>query len=107
MTAYQIVGPFTLLVTDTPTTLTPSTTTRNPAGNKNISVLKIDNPDTATPTGLTFSLTGPVTTLDADNTTIVAPGGTAIVQVAPAGYTGLVYVRATGSLYVQPVAIIG
>jgi hypothetical protein len=109
MSVYQIVGPLTSLAVDTPTTLTLSTATNNFAGNKNITVLKIDNPDLTTTAALGFSLTAAVSTYDAANAIGIAPGATVIVQVANANFTGPVYVRATGGtgLYVQAVAVSG
>jgi len=109
MSVYQIVGPLILLAVDTPTTLTPSTATINFAGNKNITTLKIDNPDLINTGALGFSLTGEVDTYDFNNVIGVAPGATVVVQVANANFTGPVYVRATGGtgLYVQAVAVSG
>lgn len=110
MTAFQIVGALVNVAADTPTTLTLTAATNSITGAKSITFLKVDNADVATASGLTFSLTAAVETVDLANTIVVAPGATAFVQVAPANYTGPVYIRASGGsngLYVQPVAIVG
>jgi len=109
MPAYQITGTLVEVAVDTPTTLSFSTTTTNPAGNRGLSFLKIDNEDLTTASALTISLTAEVSALDYNNATLVAPGSTVFVQVAPAGYVGPVYVRVNGgtALWVQPVSIVG
>jgi len=109
MTAFIITGALVDVAVDTPTTLSLSTTTTNPAGNRGLSVLKLDNYDLTTASAITISLTATVSALDLNNATIVAPGSTVFVQVAPSGYAGPVYVRVNGGtgLWVQPVAIVG
>lgn len=109
MTAFMITGALVNVAADTPTTLTLSEATNSITGSKSLTFLKVDNVDLTTASGLTFSLTAAVEAVDLANTILVAPGTTAFVQVAPAGYTGSVYVRASGGgtgLYVQPVAIV-
>ena len=109
MTAYQMVGTAVLCAIDTPETISIVATTNNPAGNKNITFLKVTNASVTDVQGITVSLTAPVMALDMANTTIVEAGGSAFVQVAAANYTGPVYVRITGAApgaYVQPVAIV-
>lgn len=110
MTVYQMVGTVVLCEADTPTTISLVADTNNPAGNKNISFIKVTNADAANAQGITVSLTGPVEALDMANTTIVEAAGSAFIQVASTGFTGPIYVRITGSstgMYVQPVAIVG
>jgi hypothetical protein len=106
MTAYQIVGPLVNVPVDTTATLSLSADTNNFAGNKNITVLKVDNTSLTDVAGIGFSLSGTVSTYDANNVTGIAPGGTVFVQVANSNYTGSVYVRASGAdVYVQAVAV--
>jgi hypothetical protein len=110
MTAFQIVGAVVMVATGTDETLTLTQGTNSITGNKNISVLKIDNPDLVDNLAITFSLTAPPTTLDLNNCVIVPANGTVFVQVAPANHTGPVYVHNTAggaaTAYVQPVALI-
>lgn len=111
MTAFQIVGGVTLVAQDGTATISLDTATNSVTGNKNISVLKVDNPDLTTNLALTFSLTGLPPALDLHNAVVVPANSTVFVQVASANNTAPVYVRASaggsGGAYVQPVAIIG
>lgn len=109
MTAYFITGEVLDVPVDTATTITLTEATNSVTGSKSTSVLKVDNPDLTTICAIGFSLTGSLSSYDATNATAIAPGGTVFVQVAPAGYTGSVYIRITGGsgAYVQPVSIIG
>ena len=58
-----------------------------------------------------LSATAAPVALDLHNAVVVPANGTVFVQVAPAGYIGPVYVKAsaggTNGAYVQPVSIIG
>lgn len=110
MTAFQIVGALVLVADGTAETLTLTQGTNSITGNKNISVLKIDNPDLTTNMGITFSLTAPPAAIDYNNCVLIPANGTVFVQVAPANHTGPVYVYNTAgggvTAYVQPVALI-
>ena len=111
MTAFMIAGGVVAVAQDDTATISLSTTTNTVTGNKNISVLKIDNPDLTTNLGITFSLTALPPTLDLNNAVIVPANSTVFVQVAPANNTSPVYVRNTGGgaagAYVQPVVLVG
>ena len=111
MTAFAITGAITAVAQDTAATITLSEDTVSFTGNKSTSVLKIDNPDLTTNLAITFSLTGAVSAYDANNSVLVPANSTVFVQVAPAGFTGSVYVynSAGGAdgAYIQPVVIIG
>ena len=111
MTAFMIVGAVVQVAQDDTATLTLTQGTNSITGNKNISVLKIDNPDLTTNLAITFSLTAIPPALDLNNCAICPANSTIFVQVAPANHTGPVYIRNTAGgidgAYVQPVAIIG
>jgi len=111
MTAFMIAGGVVAVAQDDTATISIDTATNTVTGNRNISVLKIDNPDLTTNLGLTFSLTALPPALDLNNSVVVPANGTVFVQVAPANYTGPVYVRATAGgasgAYVQPVVLVG
>lgn len=111
MTAFMITGGVVAVAQDGNATISLDTATNSVTGNKGISVLKIDNPDLTTNLALTFSLSAAPVAEDLHNAVLVPANGTVFVQVAPAGYAGPVYVRAsaggTGGAYVQPVSIIG
>ena len=97
------------LSVDTPTTISLTEATNSVTGSKSLSLIKVDNPDLVDTCAFGYSLTEEVSAYDPTNATVITPGGTVFVQVAPAGYSGVVYVRITGGTgaYAQPVAIIG
>ena len=111
MTAFMIAGGVVAVAQDDTATISIDTATTTVTGNKNISVLKIDNPDLTTNLGLTFSLTEEPAAYDSHNAVVVPANGTVFVQVAGSNYTGSVYVRASAGgasgAYVQPVVLVG
>ena len=111
MTAFMIAGGVTIVAQDDTATISLNTATNTVTGNRNISVLKIDNPSLTTNLALTFSLTDDPVAYDLNNAVIVPALGTVFVQVADANNTGPVYVQNTAGgidgAYVQPVVLIG
>jgi hypothetical protein len=111
MTAFMIAGGITLVAQDGTATISLDTATNTVTGNRNISVLKIDNPDLSTNLAVTYSLTALPPALDLSNAVVVPANGTVFVQVAPANYAGPVYVRnSAGGVdgsYIQPVVLLG
>ena len=111
MTAFMIAGGVTIVAQDDTATISLNEATNTVTGNRNISVLKIDNPSLTTNLALTFSLTDDPVAYDLNNAVIVPALGTVFVQVADANNTGPVYVQNTAGgidgAYVQPVVLIG